>query len=367
MITTAPLPGFGQLLWLRYLSQPNGNQLGQPWLKPNDLGGIWLSRSAWSLAVLADAAQRARGHRPVVALPDYICNGSLGPLRALADLVFYGVKEDLSPDWNTCRDLPRLDLFVLVHYFGRPQDVAEARRFCNRRTAWLIEDAAHVLRPMAGVGEAGDAVLYSPHKLLAVPDGAILVARPTLGAVEHHLVDAVKAGGWAHPPTTGWRFKKLLQISPLGPWLMRRHPGGQPDFQGDPDAAPLPRTPMISVAAGALIARADLDAVAAARRANAQALSDAVLPLADWRPLLAPRPDVAPYRLVMRAKDEETASAIYARLRAAHLPVESWPDLPPEAGAGSVARRLRRSVLLLPCHQGCRAEELAAAYGGALA
>ncbi|HSV29574.1 MAG TPA: hypothetical protein VLL76_08440, partial [Candidatus Omnitrophota bacterium] len=59
------------------------------------------------------------------------------------------------------------------------------------------------------------------------------------------------------------------------------------------------------------------------------------------------------------------ASVLYARLRAARLPVESWPDLPPEAGDGA-ARRLRRTLLLLPCHQGCDATELASAYAGAL-
>lgn len=367
MITTAPLPRFAHLLWLRYLGQPDGNQLGQPWVKPADLGGIWLSRSAWSLSVLAETFRLARKRRPVVAVPDYICDQSLWALRQVADLVFYPIRDDLAPDWTACRDLPRIDLFLLVHYFGWPNDAAEARRYCNRRSAWLIEDAAHVLRPIPGIGETGEAVLYSPHKLLPVPDGALLVARPTLGAVEHHLVDAVRAGGWAHPSTTGWRFKKLLQISPIGPVLMRARPGGQADFASDPVAGELARTPMISAAAGALIARADLDRVAKARAENAKSLADAIGDLAHWQPLLPHGPEVAPYRLAMRCRDEETAARLYSRLRAAHLPVESWPDLPSEAAPESVARKLRRSVLFLACHQDCRADHLAADYGRALA
>jgi dTDP-4-amino-4,6-dideoxygalactose transaminase len=43
--------------------------------------------------------------------------------------------------------------------------------------AWFVEDCAHCLKAVSGVGEFGDFVLYSPHKLLAIPDGGLLVVR----------------------------------------------------------------------------------------------------------------------------------------------------------------------------------------------
>jgi hypothetical protein len=46
-----------------------------------------------------------------------------------------------------------------------------------RQRAWLIEDAVHALRPVRGIGASGDFVLYSPHKHLPIPDGAVLVVR----------------------------------------------------------------------------------------------------------------------------------------------------------------------------------------------
>lgn len=368
MITTIPLPSLGELLFLRFLSAPGGNALAATWLCDGDLGGLWMSRSAWSLAALADAFSRAHGRQPIIAIPEYFCGGSLAPVRdSGARLCFYPVRDDdLRPDWAACDALPgSIDLFVLVHYFGWPNDGAGARAFCDRRGAWLVEDAAHVLAPVEGIGQWGDAVLYSPHKLLPAPDGAVLVARPGLHAVEHHLVEAVRALGWHHPHTGGWRLKRLAQRSVLGPWLQRRRPGGQPDFASDPPAGPVPRTPSPSPAGAALIGRSDLGLAARLRRDNAAMLWRAVAAAAPWVPLMRANDAVAPYRLALRCPDKATATQLYARLRAAALPVESWPDLPPEVGAGA-ARRLRDTVLFLPCHQGCDGAELARHYAAAL-
>jgi hypothetical protein len=141
-----------------------------------------------------------------------------------------------------------------------------------------------------------------------------------------------------------------VQKTPLGRLLARLRPGGQPDFLGDPETQPMPRQPAPSRAGAALIARADLDWVARARRANAGALLSAIGARAAWTPLFPSRNDVAPYRLVMRCASQDEASRLYLRLRTAGVPVESWPDLPPEVGEGA-ARRLRRTLLLLPVHQ----------------
>lgn len=359
MIATTPLPSLAQLLALPYLSAPGGNALAEPWLRPGDLGGLWMARSAWSLAVLAETFRLAHGRAPVVMVPEYICNQSLWPLRQTgARLVFHPIRDDrLSPDWAACERLERPDIFLLVHYFGWPNDSAGARAFCDGRKAWLVEDAAHVLAPIPGIGETGEAVLYSPHKLLPIPDGALLVARESLRAAEHHLVDATRAIGWAHPHTTSWRLKRLVQKTPLGRLLARLRPGGQADFLGDPETQPMARQPAPSRAGAALIARADLAQAAEARRANATALLSALGGRAAWVPLFPLRNDIAPYRLVMRCANQDEASRLYVRLRTGGVPVESWPDLPPEVGEGA-ARRLRRTLLLLPVHQDLHPDQL---------
>ena len=43
----------------------------------------------------------------------------------------------------------------------------------------MLKDVAHVLRPISGVGKFGDFITYGPHKLLPVPDGAVLKIQPS--------------------------------------------------------------------------------------------------------------------------------------------------------------------------------------------
>ena len=41
----------------------------------------------------------------------------------------------------------------------------------------MVEDAAHVLIPDMDIGSYGEFTFYSPHKLLAIPDGSVLIQR----------------------------------------------------------------------------------------------------------------------------------------------------------------------------------------------
>lgn len=355
--TTAPLPDWAALKTALAPTRPDPAGLAGPWARGGDQV-LWLSRSAWSLAVLAETFAEMLGEQAVVAVPEYICYAALLPLAQRARLVFYPVSaETLAPDWEACANLVRFDLFLLVHTFGFPTDAATAAEFCADRHAVLIEDAAHVLRPLPGVGECGAVTLYSPHKLLAVPDGAALVVAE--GGEE--LLPALAARiGAAAPPVKAWALRRAVQRTSLGRLLMRLRPGGQPDFASDPMAAAPPATPALSATGAALIAASDLDAIAARRAANARILAEALTPLAAWIPLFSERNDVAPYRLVMRCRDGEVATDLYARLRRAGIPVESWPDLPPGLAPDSAARLLRGTLLLLACHQGVAAEAMAA-------
>lgn len=148
---------------------------------PTDRAG-WLSRSCWSLALVA-LWRRELTHvsNPTVWFPDYFCDQSLEPLRRVgSNIKFYPIKEDLSPDYQWLRQHEKcheFDILVLVHYFGEGAKSADAVEFCKSRQIWLVEDATHVLKPTGDIGSLGDFVIYSPHKLIAIPDGALLIAR----------------------------------------------------------------------------------------------------------------------------------------------------------------------------------------------
>ncbi|OAN49171.1 hypothetical protein A6A04_03390 [Paramagnetospirillum marisnigri] len=368
MITTAPLPLYADL----------GRALGgatagiSPWLKPWD-SGLLSPRSAWSLAAIASAISRRQGLPPRVLLPGWICNQSLWPLRRMgAELLFLPVRPDGAMEWETAEALGSLDMVVVVHPFGCPARLDAARDFANRRGALLVEDAAHCLMPGPGIHESGDVVLYSPHKLVATPAGGVIAIRPRAEAWADAIAEELGDMTMSPPEAANewrWLARRLAQTlipDALRPLLPQ---GGQADFASDPPTIAMEPPLAPSRLAQRLLDARDLEAEATRRRDNETALRELVAPLADLRPLF-PAGDWIPYRMALRAASPKAAAERYRALRAARLPVETWPDMAPEVtadpchGAGAVA--LRSSVLLLPVHGALDPKRLASAYGKVL-
>jgi len=316
------------------------------WLGNGGVKLFNLSRSSWSLAASADCLARLRGRKATFAFPDYMCNPALWPLRqAGANIIFYPIDPDtLQPDYRKCADLPQVDAFVLVHYFGKPSDAAMAKAWAHSRGAILIEDAAHVLRPIDGVGEHGDLVMYSPNKLFPIPDGAFLVVR-TPSLVPEISASVLRLGRRA-PPTLLWslRRSRLKRLIPK-----ERHQAK--GFHADEPVMPMARTPAMSSVAAAIIAKTDPAIIARKRQQNAQALVTALSGLPGWAPLFPLGNDWVPYRLPIRCESQEVAERYFGRIRKAGLLAEPWRVLAPELPASSSAHRLSLTILLLPCHQ----------------
>ncbi len=357
MSTPAPLPRLRDLLTAWAGSVPNDNLLAAPWCGPG-AAAVWLSRAAFALPLLA---LRKAGAGPCLWLPDYFCNESTAPARAAGvRLAFYPIGEDLTPRWDACHEMAARDgppdLFVAVHTFGRPTDLAEARRFCDEAGAWLVEDGAHALRPEGGIGRFGDAAFYSPRKMLALPDGAVLCGRP-------EVLRGIAAVG-AAPSTGVWAVKRGLQAAMprlARAWAIRRRTA---PFHVDPPPGPPPERPVLSAVSRRLLSRAlpDLDRNAEIRRANHGAWAAAVAGWTDSEPFFAEAAAWTPYRFVLRARTPGAAADTYGRLRARGCPAESWPDLPPEVLANpqrhATALRLRRHLVLLPVHPGVTAADI---------
>jgi hypothetical protein len=363
MITAVPLPPW--LLPRRRFADPTAS-----WRRPDDVALV-TGRTAWLLAALAHGLAARLGRAPRILLPAWICNQSLWPLRQQgAEPVFLPVGPDGAPLWNRAAALGAVDAVVVVHTFGQAADALVARAFADECRIPLIEDCAHVLRPTTGVGELGDVALYSPHKLLAIPDGALLVLRPrALGWADEMRANLDRAGA-AHP-LGRWLLRRLIQkVLPDG-LRPRLPPSGQPDAASDPQTVPMPGPFAPSAYSLRAMAAADLDAEATARRNNTAGLWHALAGLGGWRPFFS-GPVNAPYRLALLCDDGELAARRYAALRRARLPVETWPDLPPEVRSAAAmhaegALDLRRRLLLLPVHGSLDASLLPRVYGEALA
>lgn len=361
---TVPLPRPADLWSALLTPTPTGDALSAPWRRPGEQAQ-WFSRGATALAALATAAGRGPS---CVWLPDFFCNQSLASLRNDGHrLVFYPLTDALSPDWAACRALTATappGLFVLVHYFGAANEAAAARAFVDETGGRLVEDCAHVLHPGPGIGESGDAVLYCPHKWLAVPDGALLVFPP-------------RAASWAAaaeslkmlpaPGVLPWVAKRLVQSTPLGNALMRRRHRRAGGFLDDPSAALASRGLMTDLARRLLV-KADLAAVTRRRRQNRDALAAVFRGLPGFSVVETAG---AAYRLVVQGASPEISQQLFHRIRDAGLPAETWPDMAPEVAAAparhAAAIRLRRTRLYLPVHQSLDPTGLAAAYSKALA
>lgn len=313
--------------------------------------------------------QAVRRRRPIsVWVPDYFCNQPLGLVRQQGhSLIFYRVTDQLEPDWDDCRRLSTQsppDVFVLVHYFGIATPAEEARRFANEQGAILVEDAAHILRPTSGVGEVGDFVLYSPHKWLATPRGAVLVIRSADAAHRALLRQGVGQDHGHGMMDLAWIARRLLQQTAIGQLFRWARPSGPQQFLDDPPEQEITASAHMSRLAHNLVLGAPFAEVAAAYRQHLRMLS-AVLPL-DAPVTVMPTllTSDAPYRLVLRADTLSTAARLYEALRRSRLPVESWPDLPPEVchaeNRHAAAVSLRRTVLLVPIHQTANIDAMAA-------
>ena len=108
---------------------------------------------------------------------------------------------------------------------------------------------------------------------------------------------------------------------------------------------------MMSRLAATLIGKGNLATVAEKRQRNAAAVLAAVAHLPGWAPLFSPDFAWVPHHLPMRCANRDLAERYFDRFQRTALTAETWPDLAPEVLACSAARRLRETVLLLPCHQ----------------
>jgi len=368
IITLAPLPSFRELFLAAIHSALPEDTLAKPWLREVDYG-VWFSRSAWSILARADSCARMKSKKDVVVwVPDFFCNASLAPLREYGvRLFFYKVTTELTPDLDWCRSQSaemQPDLFILVHYFGELMLANQVVQFCKDEGAWLIEDAAHVLRPIPGVGNNGDFVLYSPHKHLAIPDGAILIIRENGPAQFGHnsiaftglknIINSIACRSdrtWKY--SFIWLAKRILQklgirkkIPKLPLW---------PESIQEQISFPPPK--MSSLAKSLLSVQiSTLDDVANLRKQHFQ----------DWKEKLGIKNTNSwslkhfsittnPYLACIIGDDLRATEDFYSSLQMANLPVLTWPDLPPEVMAESElhknALNLRQNRFYLPIHQ----------------
>ncbi|MEY3201474.1 MAG: hypothetical protein RIR70_1024 [Pseudomonadota bacterium] len=307
-----------------------------------------------------------------VLVPTYHCPTMISPAQALgAAIMFYPVNDTGGADmaWLSRADTEGVRAMLAAHFFGIPQPMKKLRAWCDARGIALIEDCAHAFFGCSDgepVGTWGDFAIASLTKFFPLNEGGLLLsARAGLKADQRAprgfydeaktLLDALELAA-THERLAGFnrlwqmilRVKNSLRTpgeeapaTPPGSVLMKE------------DARPMTRT------AQWIYRHANTARIIERRRRHYQSLVTKLHHKRRLTALIPHLPDeCAPYVMPLFAQSPET---LYARLRAAHLPVfrwcQVWPGMP--ALPGDAGRVWSRHVLQLGCHQDLSDEDIA--------
>jgi dTDP-4-amino-4,6-dideoxygalactose transaminase len=272
------------------------------------------------------------GARRCLWLPAYCCESLAQAVKGTGlQIRYYPITKTLSPDFeHLSRAFEPADLVLVIDYFGRPADLA-LREFAKARPDidW-IEDRSQALDP--GGEDWADYILYSPRKLLGVPDGGILVSRgkplPSPGSAGRKDVDFIRAALL--------RYEDIDEQDNAVWHLANR------DYEVAMAVSDMPMSRLTHH----ILQTADASWIAGRRRTNYQYLMRhladlAVLPHEEltFTPLGFPIWTKARQKLAGRL----AAQGIFA----AH----HWPSLPSEKTDYPKAHKLAERILTLPCDQ----------------
>lgn len=254
------------------------------------------------------------------------------------------------------------DILIFVHYFGKCAKSRQLIDFSLDNGAWLIEDAAHCLLPEGNIGNSGDFVIYSPHKLLPIPDGGLLIIRPD--GPSNILRDPLEVSNFQELyhsiltdsdrydiSTYTWVVKRVLQKF----WIRIDK---QVEFGGveedSPHRLPVPR--MSKLAARLLnnfVFSLNNDSVK--RIENQEVWSSCLTKVGILgRNAMLPDASYTPYLARFSFTSSDQAELFFALLIESNIPVTTWPDLPPEVIRNpekhKSAIKMRNTFLYLPVH-----------------
>jgi len=312
---------------------------------------FFFSRGSWALAAgIMAIAKKRKNDAPRVWLPDYVCREPIEVLQRFSlSIHFYPIQKNLEPDWEhcarSCADDGPPDVFVLVHYFGFPNAVIEAKNFSKEWGVDLVEDCAHVMHPFGMVGSSGSCSIFSPWKFYPIPLlGVLSVAEPLRGFVTS------SPARWEIASVAHWWLKREVQRALAAmrvPWYQRREQLPTPHSLGDPQPNAFAHRLFRNLLG------APADRIARRRRESYQSLAMFFRAHAPEMMIFGGLPSGAiPYYFPLVMK--EPAKKFVARLVAHGVPATQWPTLPEvvavDRSRPSYAHEYADRLVLLPIH-----------------
>lgn len=323
-------------------------------------------------------AYRLAGLRPGTTLlaPAYHCITMLDPALSLgADILFYPLHDDLSPDVAGMQRLLHasknpIRALLATHFFGLARDFTDLKRWCDTHNIVLVEDCSHVLftefHQSIGTGIYGKFVAASPYKFFPGADGGLLYAPESddLAGIKtkprdlmselrgaKHLID--RSGSHGAVPFNRSQFDQRMaslaeKTLVLGEEL--RVPYTQPSrqFNGRDAGFSSLRTSRWSARASSI--EDDIQR----RRLHFQRLLEAVAALPCCRALYSHvPPDFTPYMFPLYI---DFPTPHFYLLKHLGFPIWRWDEL--AVSDCPVAQDCRLHLLHIPCHQSLSDEQL---------
>ena len=321
---------------------------------------VWFSRGRWALneLVLGFAKPNIRASKTIL-IPEYFCNSALLPLRKSGiNLCFYKIDTQLEPDIDYLDTIIKTgvkpDVLLFVHYFGIPLNLEPALNWCNKHGVLLVEDAAHTITPVPGIGGYSCPVIYTPWKFFNLLEGALLVLPQKLKGV---LEDFSSKKGYS---IDFWKWlAKRVTYTLTGRMKLSLHGLRKIDKKtfAKNGLSPFLGSSLCSSPFIAIITQLEgkLERCRVIRERNFRCLNNIFSGKNfEAEPIFKILPNkFGPYLYPLRIRNGRTVE-IMALLNRRGISAHPWPDLSPEvlnASSFPIANILRKEVLTLPVHQ----------------
>ena len=325
---------------------------------------IFTSCSGQSLNfILNKCKEYNKSDRIVVWIPAYFCcdTESFFQIENI-HVIHYPINDCLDPDWNAIKYMEqeyKPDVFLLVHYFGIYHDASRARLFCDMHNSILIEDCAHVLYQYGKFGNKSDFTIYSPHKLLPLPDGAIIYynrEKEDIKKIGESLKQEL-AGCFDSSFNVSWRVKRILQKC-TG---YRRNTHFEVGVHIETIKEKPQNKGIISKYSFKLMkgySYENLKMVSYIRNQNLRLMNYIICKISkDIIPVIDNNA-ACPYTAVYSLKKCSDKQKVINEIEKRGILVMYWPSLSPVAAKDKQARKLSEDYIVIPIHQGINIRKL---------
>lgn len=115
-----------------------------------------------------------------ILLPNYICEDLIQPIKELQlKYSYYELNDQLEPNWDDLKNNLNINtrFILMIHYFGKNQNIQNYLDFCKKYNLILIEDNAHGYGGCydnKNLGDFGNFSISSPRKIFDIFSGGIL-------------------------------------------------------------------------------------------------------------------------------------------------------------------------------------------------